>query len=255
MFKPNFDLSGKVALVTGSGRGLGFGMAAGLAAAGARLVLNDISEENLAAALKRLSDDGLKAETAIFDVTDPASVAAGVADIEKRVGPVHILVNNAGIQRRHPLAEFPDEEWRQVLDLNLTAPFRMAKAVAKGMIERKSGKIINICSINAIIMRPTIPAYTSAKGGLMLLTRAMAVEWAQYDIQANAIAPGYYDTEMTKPLVEDAKFSDWVVNRVPARRWGRPEDLAGTAVFLASEASNFINGQMIVVDGGLTCSM
>ncbi len=255
MIKPDFDLAGKVALVTGSGRGLGFGMAAGLAAAGAKLVLNDISEENLANAKKKLADEGLSAESAIFDVTDADSVAAGVSDVESRVGPVHILVNNAGIQRRYPLAEFPDEEWQKVMDLNLTAPFRMAKAVAKGMIERKAGKVINICSINAIVMRPTIPAYTAAKGGLMLLTRAMAVEWAQHNIQANAIAPGYYDTEMTKPLVDDPKFSEWVVNRVPARRWGRPEDLAGTVVFLASEASNFVNGQMIVVDGGMTCSM
>lgn len=250
-----FDLTGKVALITGSGRGLGFGMAKGMAEAGATVVLNDISEEQLAVACAKLAEDGLKAETAIFDVTDSAAIAAAVADIEARVGAVDILVNNAGIQRRYPLVDFPDEEWQAVMDLNLTAPFKMAKAVAKGMLERQAGKIINICSLNAIIMRPTIPAYTAAKGGLMLLTRAMAVEWAKDNIQTNAIAPGYYDTEMTKPLVEDPEFDAFVKKRVPASRWGKPEDLAGTAVYLASNASNFVNGQMIVADGGMSCSM
>ncbi len=255
MTNPLFDLSGRVALVTGGGRGLGFGMAKALAQAGATVVINDLDAARVEGAMRTLAEAGLAAETAFFDLTDPAAVAAGVREVESRVGPIHILLNNAGIQRRHPFVEFPEEDWQAVIDLNLTAPFRVAKEVAKGMIARRAGKIINVASINAIVTRPTIPAYTASKGGIMLLTKSMAVEWAQHNIQANAIAPGYYDTEMTKALVENREFSEWVTGRVPAHRWGRPEDLGGTVVFLASDASNFVNGQLIVVDGGLTCSM
>lgn len=250
-----FDLGGKVALVTGSSKGLGLAMAQGLAQAGATVVLNGRDEQRLSQAAQTLKAQWLSVREAAFDVTDPAQVAQGIERIEREVGPIDVLVNNAGIQRRHPLEEFPLEVWQQVMDLNLTAPFLVAQQAARRMIERKRGKIINICSLQSELGRPTIGAYTAAKGGLKMLTRAMCVEWAKHNIQVNAIGPGYFVTEMTQKLVDDEKFNEWICGRTPAGRWGQPSELIGTCVYLASEASSFVNGQIIYVDGGVLSSM
>ena len=251
MRKTLFDLTGKVALVTGSGRGLGLGIARGLADHGATVVLNDLDNSKLEKAISTIEQDGGVVRSQTFDVTDQPAVIAGVEATEKEVGPIDILVNNAGIQRRHPLEEFPEDEWRQVIEMNLNSPFIVSKAVVAHMIKRKHGKIINICSLNSEISRPSIAPYTAAKGGLRMLTKSMALEWAKYNIQTNAIGPGYFDTEMTKPLVDDPEFDAFVRKRTPQGRWGLPDDLAGVAVFLASNASNYVNGQLIFIDGGM----
>ena len=250
-----FDLTGKIALVTGSGRGIGFTLARGLGRAGASVVLNDVNAELLAEAAEKLADEGIAVDSISFDVTDSKAIEAGVAEIEKRHGRIDILVNNAGIQRRYPLEEFPEEEWNAVINLNLTAVFKMSKAVAKGMIARKYGKIVNICSANSAVARPTIGAYCAAKGALVMLNRSMATEWSKHNITANGIGPGYFDTEMTAALVNDKEFTDWICKRCPAGRWGDPQELVGTAIFLASDASSFVNGQLIFVDGGLLSAL
>lgn len=246
-----FDLGGRIALITGAGRGLGLGIAKGIAAHGATVVLNDIDKARLDKAVGEINAAGGIAHGRIFDVSSTEAVAAGIADIENTVGPISALVNNAGIQRRYPLEEFPEEEWRKVVDLNLTSPFLVAKAVAKGMIARKSGKIVNICSLNSEVSRPSISAYTAAKGGLRMLTKSMALEWAKYNIQTNAIGPGYFDTEMTEALVNDPEFDAYIKKRVPQGRWGTPADLVGGAVFFLSSASNYVNGQLLFIDGGM----
>jgi gluconate 5-dehydrogenase len=246
-----FDLSGRIALVTGSGRGLGLGIARGLAGHGATVVLNDLDDAKLEKAVAIMKDEGADVRTQIFNVTDQAAVVGGIEAIEHDVGPIEILVNNAGIQRRHPLEQFPEDEWRQVIEMNLTSPFIVSKAAAKGMIARRRGKIINVCSLNSEVSRVNIAAYTSAKGGLRMLTKSMALEWAKYNIQTNAIGPGYFDTEMTEALVKDPEFNAFVLRRTPQGRWGTPADLAGVAVFLASQASDYVNGQLIFVDGGM----
>ncbi len=246
-----FDLTGKIALVTGSGRGLGLGIARGLAGHGATVVLNDLDESKLERAIATIEQEGGEVRSQIFDVTDQPAVIAGVEAIEKGVGPIDILVNNAGIQRRHPLEEFPEDEWRQVIEMNLTSPFIVSKAVVVHMIKRGQGKIINVCSLNSEISRPSIAPYTAAKGGLRMLTKSMALEWAKYNIQTNGIGPGYFDTEMTEALVNDPEFDAFIRKRTPQGRWGVPDDLAGVSVFLASEASNYVNGQLIFVDGGM----
>jgi gluconate 5-dehydrogenase len=240
----SFDLSGRSALVTGSTRGLGLALARALAEAGARVSVNGRSAE--AAAEVAVSIDG--ATAAPFDVTDESAVAAGVAAI----GPVDVLVNNAGMTLRKPLVDLSLEEWRGVIDTNLTSAFLVARAVAPGMIERGAGKIVNVCSVMSELARETIAPYTAAKGGLKMLTRAMCSEWARHGIQANAIAPGYFDTELTEPLRADAAFDAWLRRRVPAGRWGMPDELAGAVVFFASSASDYVNGQILYVDGGLT---
>ena len=250
-----FDLTGRVALVTGSSRGLGLAMARGLAQAGASVVLNGRNEERLAAAVSALAAEGVKARGRAFDVTDAASVEQGVAAVERDAGPIDILVNNVGIQRRAPLEAMDESAWREVIDVNLTSAFLVTRRVVRGMIERRRGKIINICSLMSEIGRPTTANYAAAKGGLKMLTRAMAVEWAKHNIQANAIGPGYFLTEMTQPLAADPKFDAWIRSRTPAGRWGRPEELAGTAVFLASSASDFVSGQIIYVDGGILAAI
>ena len=250
-----FDLNGNVALVTGSSQGLGLAFARGLAQAGARVALNGRDEAKLQRAADALRGEGLEAEGFAFDVCDAEQIARGVAEIEGRLGPVDILVNNAGTQRRGPLAEMPDAAWREVIDLNLTAPFLVTRQVVKGMIERKRGKIINICSLMSEISRPTIANYTASKGGLKMLTKAMAVEWAGHNIQVNGIGPGYFITELTRPLMEDAEFDAWIKARTPAARWGRPEELVGAAVFLSSAASDFVNGQVVYVDGGILAAL
>jgi gluconate 5-dehydrogenase len=249
-----FDLTGRVALVTGSSRGIGNVLAGGLAAAGATVVLNGLDPDRLARAHAELTgrhgDDRVAAVA--FDVTDPDAVAAGVAEVESRLGPARILVNNAGVQHRVPMLELAHEDWERVIRTDLTSSFLVGREVARHMIGRGTGKIINICSVQSELARPTIAAYTAAKGGLRNLTRAMTAEWARHGIQVNALAPGYIHTEMTQNLVDDEAFHGWVVGRTPAARWGTPADLVGPAVWLASDGSDYVNGQVIYVDGGMT---
>jgi gluconate 5-dehydrogenase len=240
----SFDLGGRSALVTGSTRGLGLAAARALAEAGARVAVNGRSAG--AAAEAAASIEG--AVAAPFDVTDEVAVAAGVAAL----GPVDVLVNNAGMTLRKPLLDVSVDEWRSVLDTNLTSAYLVARAVAPGMIERGSGKIVNVCSVMSELARETIAPYTAAKGGLKMLTRAMCSEWARHGIQVNAIAPGYVETDLTEPLRADAEFDAWLRRRVPAGRWGVPDDLAGALVFFASSASDYVNGQILYIDGGLT---
>lgn len=252
-----FDLTGRVALVTGATHGLGMAMASALAEAGATLVVNDALQEKLDAAVVKYAEMGIKAHAYRFDVTKEAEVEAAVAKIENEVGPIRILVNNAGIIRRIPIIEMPVEEYELVLKVDLTGPFIMGKHVAKRMIAHgNGGKIINICSMMSELGRNTVSAYASAKGGLKMLTKSMATEWAQYNIQANGIGPGYFATEQTAPIRENGHpFNEFILKRTPAARWGVPEDLAGPAVFLAADASNFVNGHVLYVDGGILATL
>ena len=230
-------------------------MARGLAEAGARVVINGRGAAKLDAAASRLKSDGLLVETALFDVTDSAAVNAGIADVVARFGGVDILVNNAGVQHRAPIEEFSDADWRRVLSTNLDAPFFLARAVIPGMKARKSGKIINIGSLMSSLARPTTVPYQASKGGIAMLTRGLAVELAPHGIQCNAIAPGFFATELNSALMSNPEFSAWVTKRTPAGRWAKPEELAGAAVFLASSAANFVTGQVLYVDGGFTAGM
>lgn len=250
-----FDLSGKIALITGSSQGIGFGIARGLGQAGATIILNGRNEEKLSRAVSTLSQEGLKVFGHSFDVSDSKQVDQKISSIEREVGAIEILVNNAGIQRRGPLETIEESVWREVIQTNLTAVFLTTKRVVKGMIDRRSGKIINICSLMSEISRPTIAPYTASKGGVKMLTKAMAVDWAKYNIQVNGIGPGFIVTEMNKVLLEDQKFDAMVKSRTPAGRWGQPSDLAGAAVFLASRASEYITGQIIYVEGGLLSAL
>lgn len=252
---PLFDLTGRTALVTGSSQGLGLALARGLAQAGAAVVLNGRDEARLARAAAELSSEGARVTTVAFDVTDGAACQRAVERVAREFSPIDILINNAGIQRRAPLVEMTEEQWRAVIDSNLTSAFLVARAVVPGMIERRAGKIINICSVMAEVSRPTIGNYAASKGGLKMLTRAMAVEWARHGIQANGISPGYFVTELNRSLVENVEFNQWICSRTPAGRWGQPHELAGAAVFLASPASNFVNGQILGVDGGLLAAL
>ncbi len=247
-----FSLAGRRALVSGAGRGIGLTLARGLAQAGASVVLNDILPERLADAVERLRDEGLDAAGLAFDVTDPGQVDAAAADAERTYGPIDILVNNAGVQLRKPIAEWTPEEWHRILDTDLTSAWLMSRAFGLRMVERGRGKIINICSIQSDLGRTSIVPYTAAKGGMRMLTRGLCAEWGPKGIQANGIAPGYFDTELTAALVDDEAFSAWMRSRAPAGRWGNPEDLVGAAVFLASSASDYVNGQILHVDGGMT---
>ncbi len=246
-----FDLSGRIALVSGAQRGLGFEIARGLAAAGSLVVLNGRREEALAEARARLQADGVRVDTACFDVTDRDAVRRAVEAIEATHGRLDILVNNAGIQRRAPAVDFTAADWDQVIATNLTGPFIVTQAVLPGMIARRAGKIINVASLLSELGRPTVVAYTAAKGGVRQLTRALAVELAPHQIQVNAIAPGYFATEMNRALLDNAEFDAWVRRRTPAGRWGRPEEIAGLAVFLASPASDYMTGQILMMDGGM----
>jgi len=250
-----FELSGKVALVTGAYRGLGFAIAQGLARAGASVVLNGRRIEAVEPAARALTAQSLKASTAIFDVTDGDAVRAAVTAIENEHGRIDVLVNNAGIQRRGALADFSQQDWDDIIATNLTAPFVVSQAVLPGMIARKSGKIVHIASLMSEMARPSVVPYTAAKGGVRQLTRGMAVELAPHNIQVNAIAPGYFATEMNRALIDNAEFNAWVCKRTPAGRWGQPDELAGTAVFLASSASNYITGQLLIVDGGMSVAL
>jgi len=250
-----FSLARKTALITGSSRGLGLTIARGLGKAGAKIILNGRNKESLIQAQKICMKNGIATNYSVFDVFDENQVRDEINRIEKESGGIDILVNNAGIHKRKLLVEMTLEDWKSVLDVNLTGAFITAREVVKGMIERKTGKIINICSLMSEVGRETTGNYTASKGGLKMLTKAMAVEWAKYNIQVNGIGPGYFLTELTKPLAENPEFNSWLTKRTPAGRWGDPQELIGTAVFLASEASDFINGQIIYVDGGFLASV
>lgn len=250
-----FDLSGKTALVTGSSGGLGLAMAQGLAEAGASIILNGRDQQRLEAASAGFPA-GAQVTSKVFDVTDEASVVAAFSALDDDGVAVDILINNAGIQFRKPMVDLAAEDWRRVVETNLTAAFLVGRETARRMIERGlGGKIINIGSLTSEVARPTVAPYTAAKGGIRMLTRSMAAEWAPHGIQSNAIGPGYIATEMNRALLDDPKFDGWVRGRTPSGRWGKPDDLAGTAVFLASAASDYVNGQMIYVDGGLLAVM
>ena len=250
-----FDLKGKTALITGSSRGLGFELARGLGRAGAALIINGRNDQTLQAATRALREEGLTVHRLQMDVLDEESIGRQIPEVEKTVGPIDILVNNAGIQRRGPLEQFDRTTWQEVLDTNLTSAFLVSRQVVTSMISRQAGKIINICSLMSEVGRRTTGPYTASKGGLKMLTKAMAAEWGPHNIQANGIGPGYFLTEMTQPLADDPDFDGWVKQRTPARRWGLPSELIGTAVYLASAASDFVNGQVIYVDGGILASL
>ena len=250
-----FDLTGRTALITGSSQGIGFALARGLADAGAGVVLNGRDAARLATAAAQLRATGARVATAAFDVTDEAGLARETARIAAEFAPIDILVNNAGIHQRAPLAEMTVAQWRAVIDTNLTSAFLVARAVAPGMIARGRGKIINTCSVMSEVSRPTVANYAAAKGGLKMLTRAMAVEWARHGLQCNGLGPGYIMTELNRPLFENPEFNAWVCRRTPANRWGRPEELVGAAVFLASPAADFVNGQILYVDGGMLAAL
>lgn len=253
--QPSFDLTGRLALITGSSRGIGLAFAEGLAAAGAAVVINSNEPEELEAARRALNKRGYKAHAAGFDVTDNDSMLAAVERIERDLGPIEILVSNAGIQRRAPFVDFEAKTYREVMATNLDHLFFVGQAVARRMIPRGRGKIINTCSLNSEIGRATIAPYTASKGGAKMLTKAMAIELAPHNIQVNGIGPGYMKTELNRALVENEEFSAWVRQRTPAARWGELDDLKGAAVFLASDASAFVSGQIIYIDGGLTSAM
>lgn len=246
-----FDLTGRTALVTGSTRGLGRAMAEGLAEAGAALVLNGSNAQRLTEAAESIRRDGRKVHEVCFDVTDEAAVVAAFEALDAKGVAVDILVNNAGIQFRKPMVELATDDWRRVIETNLTSAFVIGREAAKRMIPRGHGKIVNIGSLTSDAARATVAPYTAAKGGIKMLTRSMTAEWAVHGIQANAIGPGYMLTDMNQALVNDPAFNSWVIGRTPARRWGKPGELVGTVVFLASAASDYVNGQIIYVDGGM----
>lgn len=249
-----FDISGRIALVTGSSRGIGNAIARGLAGAGAVVVLNGLDADRLegarAALAAEFGEDRIFARR--FDVTDAVEAADGVAWVEREIGPLEILVNNAGVQHRVPMLELDVEDWDRVMRTNLTSAFLVGREAARHMIPRGRGKIINIASVQTDLARPTIAPYTASKGGIRNLTRAMTAEWAAEGLQINAIAPGYIHTEMTQNLVDDEAFNSWILGRTPAHRWGSVEDIVGPAIWLASDASNFVNGQVVFIDGGMT---
>jgi gluconate 5-dehydrogenase len=250
-----FDLSGRTALVTGSSKGIGFALAGALAAAGARVVLNARDAGRLDQARAALAGRGHQVDAVCFDVTDPEAAEAGVARVEAETGPIDILVNNAGMQHRAPFAEFPVDAWRRLTATNVDSVFFVGRAVAQRMIPRGRGKIINICSVQSELGRPGIAPYAATKGAVKMLTKGMAIDLGRYGIQVNGLGPGYFKTELTQALVDDAAFTEWLAKRTPAGRWGEVHELAGAAVFLASEASSFVNGHILYVDGGITASL
>jgi gluconate 5-dehydrogenase len=250
-----FDLTGRTALVTGSSRGLGRAIAEGMGKAGARLIVNGTDPARVEAAVGDMRAAGLAAEGSAFDVTDEIAIIRAFEGLDQAGIEIDILVNNAGIQMRKPLVELSSADWRKVIETNLTSAFVIGREAAKRMIPRKRGKIINIASLASELARPTIAPYTAAKGGIKTLTKSMAVEWAASGIQANAIGPGYMLTDMNQALMNNADFNSWLMSRIPSKRWGRPDELIGAAIFLASEASNYVNGQTIYVDGGMLAAM
>jgi gluconate 5-dehydrogenase len=246
-----FSLKNKTALVTGSSRGLGHAIAVGLAQAGASIVLNGVNRDRLLAASSKMREEGMSVRESCFDVTDEASVIAAFEAFDREGVAIDILVNNAGIQLRKPMVELSTSEWQRVIDTNLTSAFIVGREAAKRMIPRGSGKIVNIGSLTSELARATVAPYTVAKGGIKMLTKAMTAEWAEHGIQTNAIGPGYMLTDMNEALIANPQFDAWVKGRTPARRWGKPEELVGAAIFLASAASDYVSGQIIYVDGGM----
>ncbi len=252
MIQQLFDLSGKVALITGGTHGIGMAIAKVLGKAGAQICINDLSAERLEVAKAEYAKDGLDIYTSVWDVTNEEQVDRGIAEIEAKFGGVDILVNNAGIIKRIPILDMPISDFKQVIEVDLVAPLIVGKRVAPGMIAKRSGKIINICSMMSVYGRNSVSAYAAAKGGLKLLTANMCCEWAKYNVQINGIGPGYIATSQTGPIRENGHpFNDLVMTRTPAARWGEPEDVGNAALFLASQASNFVNGHVLYVDGGI----
>jgi gluconate 5-dehydrogenase len=251
-----FNLHNKRAMITGGTHGLGMAIAEGLASAGAELVITGTTPSKMEEAIAYYQSKGYKATGYLFDVTDEKIAAEKMDLIAKELGDIHILVNNAGIIKRELAITMPVSDFRKVIDVDLVGPFIMSQLVAKQMIERREGKIINICSMMSELGRNSVSAYAAAKGGLKMLTQNLATEWAKYNVQVNGIGPGYFATTQTEPIrVDGHPFNDFIINRTPAARWGNPEDLAGTAVFLASKASDFVNGQVVYVDGGILATI
>jgi gluconate 5-dehydrogenase len=251
----SFRLDGRLALVTGSSQGIGLAIARGFCEVGGHVVINGRDAAKVAAAAKSLRADGHTAHEAVFDVSQPDAVEAGINRIEREIGPLAILVNNAGTQIRSPLEDMTDENWRTLMGLNLDAVFYVAKRTAKHMITRKRGSIINICSVMSELARPTVAPYTASKGGVKMLTKAMATDWGQHGIRVNGIGPGYFKTELNAALVADQAFSGWLTGRTPLNRWGDLDELKGAAVFLASDAASFVSGHVLYVDGGVTARL
>lgn len=250
-----FDLTGRLALVTGSSKGIGFAIARGLASAGAEVVLNARSEGTLEEAREKLAAEGFRVHARVFDVTDAAAVSAAVDAIEKEIGPIEILFNNAGMQHRAPLEDFPLDAWERLKATNIDSVFFVGQAVARHMIARRRGKIVNIASVQSELARTSIAPYTATKGAVKMLTKGMATDWARYGLQVNAIGPGYFNTELNAALVANPEFTAWLEKRTPAGRWAEVEELIGAAIFLASDASSFVNGHVLYVDGGITASL
>jgi gluconate 5-dehydrogenase len=251
-----FDLTGKTALITGGVHGLGMAMAKGLGHAGAKIVVNDLSQEAIDKAVAEYQSVGIEAYGYVFNVTDEKAVIAAINKIETEVAPIDILINNAGIIKRTPIIEMEVEDFTAVINVDLISPFIVSKNVAKGMIQRGGGKIINICSMMSELGRDSVSAYAAAKGGLKMLTKNMATEWAKFNIQTNGIGPGYFATSQTAPIrVDGHPFNEFIVSRTPAGRWGDPDDLQGAAIFLSSKASDFVNGHIVYVDGGILATI
>ena len=252
-----FDIKGKIALITGSTHGLGMAMAKGLGQAGATIIINgNSSQQKIDDAVAEFQNEGIATYGYKFNVTNEKEVMTAVQKIESEIGPIDILINNAGIIKRIPLIDMEVADFKEVIDIDLISPFIVSKHVAKGMIERQQGKIINICSMMSELGRSTVGAYAAAKGGLKMLTKNMATEWAKHNIQINGIGPGYFATEQTKPIrVEGHPFNDFITSRTPAAKWGDPSDLAGAAIFLSSKASDFVNGHILYVDGGILATI
>jgi gluconate 5-dehydrogenase len=252
---PTFRLDARLALVTGSSAGIGLALARGLGQAGAALVLNGRDTARLEQAAELLRAEGLQVHTRCFDVTQPAAVQAAVEDIEATIAPIDILVNNAGMQLRMPLQDFAVEDWHRLMRTNVDSVFLVGQAVARKMIPRGHGKIINICSVQSETGRPNIAPYMASKGAVKMLTKGMAIDWGPHGIQVNGLGPGYFKTDLNQALVDDGTFSTWLTGRTPSRRWGEVAELAGAAVFLASDASSFVNGHILYVDGGVTATL
>ncbi|MBT8333610.1 MAG: SDR family oxidoreductase [Desulfobacterales bacterium] len=250
-----FDLTGRRALITGSSKGIGFELARGLAGAGAEIILNGLNEDRLSNAARNLRAEDALIHELRFDVTEPDAVRDAIDSFEARTGPIDILINNAGMQFRAPLENFPIDRFDQLMLLNCNSAFYVGQAVARHMIKREAGKIVNICSVQTALARPSIAPYTASKGALANLTKGMATDWAQFGIQVNGLAPGYFKTKLTSALVADEEFTAWLSARTPARRWGEVRELVGACIFLSSEASSFVNGHILYVDGGMTVSV
>jgi gluconate 5-dehydrogenase len=250
-----FDLTGKRALITGSSRGIGFALARGLAGAGAEIVVNGRDAARLEKAAKTLEAEGATVHRLIFDATDHAAVKAAVDGFEQSTGAIDILVNNAGMQHRTPLEDFDPADFERLMKTNVTSVFNVGQAIARHMIARGRGRIINICSVQSALARPGIAPYTASKGAVANLTKGMATDWAKHGLQVNGLAPGYFETELNAALVADAEFTAWLSKRTPAGRWGKVEELVGAAIFLAGESASFVNGHILYVDGGITASL